>query len=1546
MIKTISSVLLRLVTAFLIVSQATFGFAQTASILPQGTTQYFDNNGNPLTSGKVYNYIPGTTTFKNTWQDSAEGTLNANPVVLDAAGRAKILGEGAYRQIVKKANGDTVWDAVTSASGSGSSGSSTGDGDLVGTVKPWAGITAPNQYAFAYGQEVSRTTYSVLKTAITLTTNLNCTSSSTTLSGIADTSSINVGAAVEASCIPAGTTVTSKTSSTVVVSNPANITVAVSATFFPFGGGNGTSTFTLPDLRGYVIAGRDNMGGTAASRLTTTYFGSNTPDAQGATGGGQSNTLATTNLPAYTPSGTIIVTDTRSYTIPFESANVVNTAQSGVLVARSSSTTNVTVGATGTLTSAFTGAAQGGAATPISRVQPTITFNYIIKITPDTNSSVASGVTSLGSMTGDIACGTGLLCTGNNISVNTNTLLASPTASIGVSVVNGSASTAMRSDAAPSLGTPILSFMGGEVRLSWPGSDTTENWNAYGFQGSAISVGSTTTKGLQETINTAYSSAGTPGYDLRITGGQMGTPGSSAYLSTNTAISFPSGQGKAVQIGSMSLNLNPGATSGVTFDSQLILDFAMRGGQINYSTGSGIALEFKPTSLLPVDPLRVIGDTRFSFLAIVGGTGTNPVVKFNNAPGGSGQGIFGSSFDFIETNSATFGDGIAVSHTQAGANFSLNKITARHVHGIGSGRTAVLIGDPSSNNGQVLGRNIYELGISTERSNANGIDSYGSSDFIVAHIQDIISGVPTQFRSGANNNVIVVPYNSNPTADVDGGTNNICIGMCGRAAGNISIGQNSGSTYKDAALNIGSVTATGAIALHIASATGGFINITDVGLKDWSVGVADGTSEFGIYEDRNSGSAGTKRFALGIGGAITTGVWNGSVITGTYGGTGVNNGASTITVGANVTFSGAFTTQFTVSGATNASLPSGTHTLAALDVNETWTGTQSFGSSTLKLNGATSGSLTLNAAAIAGSNTLTLPAGTTDFSATGGISQVVKQTSVGGALTVARLACSDLSDAAATCSSASGGSLVVGTTAISSGSNTRILYNNNGTLGEYTISGSGTQVAMATGSSISGLTVTSSFTATGLSALTNIAAQAANTVVGNATAGSASPTALTMTSCSTAASAVIWTANTGFGCNTSITANAVPAANLTGTTLASGVVTSSLTTVGTIGTGVWQGTAIAGLYGGTGLTTAAIGDIIYASATTPTWSRLADVATGSVLVSGGVNTAPAWSAAITVTTSVSTAALAGTTSITSPLHIGGSAAGASIELRSTSGTGSGDFIKFTGGTNGGTEWARLVGGYLAIGTTSCSNGGGYTNRFCATADFPIFVLTSVTASQSWAWSVGGGGVMNFFDNTNNLNAVTVTPSTLTMQLASTIEATATNAASFFTAGGVGVAKALRVGGIIYAPNLNTTTAALGAALCWTTTTGEFQRDTNAGGCLVSIGAAKTLLGKLPPSTSLDTVMKLSPEAFRYRSDYGDGGLYEQVGFVAEQVASVDERLAARGADGKLTGVRYMQMTATLTSAIQQLKADNDDLRSANDNLKYRLELIERKLGVR
>lgn len=67
------------------------------------------------------------------------------------------------------------------------------------------------------------------------------------------------------------------------------------------------------------------------------------------------------------------------------------------------------------------------------------------------------------------------------------------------------------------------------------------------------------------------------------------------------------------------------------------------------------------------------------------------------------------------------------------------------------------------------------------------------------------------------------------------------------------------------------------------------------------------------------------------------------------------------------------------------------------------------GAGAVALAGTTSGSLVLKPAATAGTNTLTFPAGTTNFSATGGTGQVVKQTSAGGALTVATVGVGEVS---------------------------------------------------------------------------------------------------------------------------------------------------------------------------------------------------------------------------------------------------------------------------------------------------------------------------------------------------------------------------------------------------------------------------------------------------------------------------------------------------------------------------------------------------------
>jgi hypothetical protein len=91
-----------------------------------------------------------------------------------------------------------------------------------------------------------------------------------------------------------------------------------------------------------------------------------------------------------------------------------------------------------------------------------------------------------------------------------------------------------------------------------------------------------------------------------------------------------------------------------------------------------------------------------------------------------------------------------------------------------------------------------------------------------------------------------------------------------------------------------------------------------------------------------------------------SGTWVGSVISPTYGGTGVNNGSNTITLAGNLTTSGAYTTTLTVTGNTSVTLPT-TGTLATRAGSETLTNkTIAAGSNTIT--GLTTSNLSSSAA--------------------------------------------------------------------------------------------------------------------------------------------------------------------------------------------------------------------------------------------------------------------------------------------------------------------------------------------------------------------------------------------------------------------------------------------------------------------------------------------------------------------------------------------------------------------------------------------------------
>lgn len=117
-----------------------------------------------------------------------------------------------------------------------------------------------------------------------------------------------------------------------------------------YGAGDGTTTFNLPDLRGRTVAGQDDMGGSSANRLTGQSGGLN-GDNLGATGGAETHTLSTTEMPSHT----------HQYNVASNGA--------GSLWARGQAGTDIS--------SPATSSAGGGGAH--NNVQPTIILNYIIK---------------------------------------------------------------------------------------------------------------------------------------------------------------------------------------------------------------------------------------------------------------------------------------------------------------------------------------------------------------------------------------------------------------------------------------------------------------------------------------------------------------------------------------------------------------------------------------------------------------------------------------------------------------------------------------------------------------------------------------------------------------------------------------------------------------------------------------------------------------------------------------------------------------------------------------------------------------------------------------------------------------------------------------------------------------------------------------------------------------------------------------------------------------------------------------------------------------
>lgn len=262
----------------------------------------------------------------------------------------------------------------------------------IGQWYPWAGVgtTPPRGYLFPDGTARSRTTYSGLFAKLSVSGTITVTIATpavVTWTGHVlqnnDPIEFTTTGALPTGLV-AGTTyfvkgVVGNNFNLALTAGGASITTSGTQSgvhtgvHIPNGRGDGSTTFNVPDVRGRTPLGRDALGGTAASRLTNALSGIN-GDTPGASGGTESKTIATANLPASglsIPSLSVSVTGSAAINIGVgggqpNAAGTTDGTSSSIPVTASGSTGTGTTGNMGT-------------GTALAVVQPGYVSAWIIK---------------------------------------------------------------------------------------------------------------------------------------------------------------------------------------------------------------------------------------------------------------------------------------------------------------------------------------------------------------------------------------------------------------------------------------------------------------------------------------------------------------------------------------------------------------------------------------------------------------------------------------------------------------------------------------------------------------------------------------------------------------------------------------------------------------------------------------------------------------------------------------------------------------------------------------------------------------------------------------------------------------------------------------------------------------------------------------------------------------------------------------------------------------------------------------------------------------